>query len=601
MAARARSALVVLAALGVLAAPGGAEPAVPRLQPVGTFVGPIDVVAPLHEDHLLFVVERAGVVRVVRDGTVLPQPFLDVSALVSQDGEGGLLSIAFPPRYWQTGRFVVYYVDLGGSIQIAEYRRSATNPEVADPLSARPILKIPHPVFNNHYGGEMQFGPDGLLYVGTGDGGSGDDPDGNAQNLGSLLGKLLRIDPFAGDPFAIPAGNPFVGVAGARPEIFAYGLRNPWRFSFDRATGDLVIGDVGQNLWEEVDFVPAPVAGGINFGWRVFEGLHAHLPGTAPGAVFPVFEYPHSPTACSITGGVVVRDPALTSLAGRYLYGDFCGSEIRSLALGLPSASGDAGTGLTAAQLVSFGEDAGACVYAVSLEGAVYRLVDGAGAAPVPCADTPPETTVASAAPGSFAFASSEAGSTFECRLDAGDWTGCSSPAALTLAPGTHLFEVRATDPGGTADPTPATASITVAGAPAAEGGAAPPPPVPVPTPVPTPTPTPIPVAPPPVESRPSPPKGVTRSGTVRGDTLTGTARDDSLDGRRGDDVLRGLGGNDLLVGGAGRDRLYGGAGNDRLRARDSQRDVVDCGPGRDTATVDRKDVVTGCEHVTRR
>ena len=295
VAARARWASIVLAAAGLLAAPGAADVATPRLQPVGTFSAPVYVTAPLHEDHLLFVVERAGVIRVVRDGTVLPRPFLDISALVNQAGEGGLLSVAFPPRYWQTGRFVVYYTDLGGSIQIAEYRRSASDPELADPLSARPILQIAHPVFSNHYGGSMQFGPDGLLYVGTGDGGSGDDPDGNAQNLGSLLGKLLRVDPFSGDPYAIPAGNPFIGVTGARPEIFAYGLRNPWRFSFDRTTGDLTIGDVGQNLWEEVDAVRAPVPGGINFGWRVYEGLHVHLPGTAPGAVAPVFEYPHSP------------------------------------------------------------------------------------------------------------------------------------------------------------------------------------------------------------------------------------------------------------------------------------------------------------------
>src|SRR5262245_42004467 len=420
------------------------------------FDAPIYVTAPLHEDHLLFVVERAGVIRVVRDGTVLPQPFLDISALVNQAGEGGLLSVAFPPRYWQTGRFVVYYTDLGGSIQISEYRRSASNPALADPGSARPILRIAHPGFTNHYGGSMQFGPDGLLYVGTGDGGGGGDPDGNARNLGSLLGKLLRIDPFAGDPYAVPAGNPFVGVPGARPEIFAYGLRNPWRFSFDRATGDLVIGDVGQGLYEEVDAVRAPVPGGLNFGWNVYEGLHVYGPGSAPGAVFPVLEYQHSSSACSITGGVVVRDPALTTLAGRYLYGDWCGGWTHSVALGFPSAAGDADTGLNASQVVAFGEDAGACIYLVSLVGPVYRLAPDAADQAVPCADVPPETTVTAATPASIGFASSEAGSTFECRLDAGGWTACVSPAALTLAPGMHLFEVRATDPGGTVDPTPA-------------------------------------------------------------------------------------------------------------------------------------------------
>ena len=266
----------------------------PQLHPIGTFASPIHVAAPLHEDHLLFVVERAGRIRVVRDGFVRPQPFLDIGPLVSQLGEGGLLSIAFPPQYWQTGRFVVYYVDLGGSIQLAEYRRSPADPELADPLSARAILTIAHPVFSNHYGGSTAFGPDGLLYVGTGDGGGGGDPEGNAQNLGSLLGKLLRIEPFSGTPYAIPAKNPFVGVPGALPEIFAYGLRNPWRFSFDRTTGDLVIGDVGQGLWEEIDAVPAPVAGGLNFGWSIYEGLHPFGVGTAAAAVPPVFEYGHS-------------------------------------------------------------------------------------------------------------------------------------------------------------------------------------------------------------------------------------------------------------------------------------------------------------------
>ncbi len=326
MASQARTALVLLAALGALAAPVGAEvAAAPELQPVGMFDAPIYATAPLHEDHLLFVVERPGRIRVVRDGVVLPQPFLDITGLVSENGEGGLLSVAFPPRYWQTGRFVVYYTNLAGAIQIVEYRRSALDPTLADPTSARPILTIPHPDASNHYGGSMQFGPDGLLYVGTGDGGGGGDQFGNSRNLGSLLGKLLRIDPFSGDPYAIPAGNPFVGVAAARPEIFAYGLRNPFRFSFDRATGDLVIGDVGQGAWEEVDAIRAPVPGGLDFGWNVYEGSHAFASGSAPDAVFPVFEYPHDGTVCSITGGVVVRDPALTTLVGRYLYGDYCG------------------------------------------------------------------------------------------------------------------------------------------------------------------------------------------------------------------------------------------------------------------------------------
>jgi glucose/arabinose dehydrogenase len=581
------------------------------------FDSPIYATAPLHEDHLLFVVERPGRIRVVRDGVVLPQPFLDITGLVSENGEGGLLSVAFPPRYWQTGRFVVYYTNLAGAIQIVEYRRSALDPTLADPTSARPILTIPHPDASNHYGGSMQFGPDGLLYVGTGDGGGGGDQFGNSRNLGSLLGKLLRIDPFSGDPYAIPAGNPFVGVAAARPEIFAYGLRNPFRFSFDRATGDLVIGDVGQGAWEEVDAVRAPVPGGLDFGWNVYEGSHAFAPGSAPDAVFPVFEYPHDGTVCSITGGVVVRDPALTTLVGRFLYGDYCGGWTHSVMLGFPLASGELDTGLNVSQPVAYGEDAGACVYVVSLAGAVYRLAPDAAAAAVPCPDTPPETTITSApassggSSDSFAFVSSEAGSSFECRFDGGDWTSCASPVANPFSSGSHTFEVRATDPGGTADPAAATATLT---APAPTPTPTPTPtPAPAPTPTPTPTPAPVPTPAPPPLPAPTPvaqppskpprtrPHGVTRLGTARSDIEVGTAGADTLNGRGGDDELRGLGGNDLLDGGPGRDRLYGGSGNDRLLARDGQRDLVDCGGGHDTAVVDATDVVRACERITRR
>jgi len=462
------------AALVVSASAGAAT--LPELRPVGSFSAPIAVAVPLHEDHLLFVVERAGRVRVLRDGTMLARPFLDISALVSTVGEGGLLSLSFAPRYWQTGRFVVVYTDLAGSIHITEYRRSVSDPELADPVSARAILTIPHPSFTNHYGGSSAFGPDGLLYVGTGDGGGGGDTLGNAQNLGSLLGKLLRIDPFGGDPYVIPPGNPFVGTAGARPEIFAYGLRNPWRFAFDRATGDMVIGDVGQADREEVDFVPAPVPGGLNFGWNVYEGSRMYGPGSAPGAVFPVFEYQHDGSVCSITGGLVVRDPALPALLGRYVYGDWCAGEIHALMLALPLATDDADTGLNVPQLVSFGEDGGGCVYAVSLAGMVYRLATVGAAAPLPCADVPPETTISSApaspasGSASFEFSSSDAGSSFECRVDGGSWDPCSSPRAYTLPPGTHVFETRATDPGGSTDPTPAQASLTVA-APSGDAG----------------------------------------------------------------------------------------------------------------------------------
>jgi hypothetical protein len=461
--------LTIVALVGLLASIGVAAPACAELRSIGAFNAPIDVAAPLHEDHLLFVVERAGTVRVLRDGVLLPEPFLDISDVVNQNpfGEGGLLSIAFPPRYWQTGLFVVFYVDTGGSIQIAEYRRSATGPELADPLSARLILTIPHTASMHHYGGSLAFGPDGLLYIGTGDGGSPGDSLGNAQNLGSLLGKVLRINPFGDAPYAIPPGNPFVGQPGARPEVFAYGLRNPWRLEFDRATGDLVIGDVGESRREEVDFLPAPLEGGVNFGWNAYEGSLVFSGAPAPGAVFPVFEYAtHVNGTCSIAGGVVVRDSVLSELFGRYLYGDWCSGSIRALTLGVPSATDDADTGLNVPGVVGFGEDAGGCVYAVSIAGNVHRIARPFTAGPVPCADVPPETTItsSSAAAGSatFAFTASEAGSSFECRVDNGSFSVCASPKTFMLAAGSHTLAVRATDPGLTTDPTPAQTTVMV-------------------------------------------------------------------------------------------------------------------------------------------
>jgi hypothetical protein len=312
----------------------------------------------------------------------------------------------------------------------------------------------------------MQFGPDGLLYIGTGDGGSPGDSLGNAQNLGSLLGKILRIDPFGGTPYAIPPGNPFIGVPGDQPEIFAYGLRNPWRLSFDRQTGDLVIGDAGESQREEIDYVPAPLPGGLNFGWNAYEGSLPFSGSGVPGTTFPVFEYPHTGGACVIIGGVVVRDPALSTLTGRYIYADWCTGEIHSIALGLPSATDDQDTKLNVALLDSFGEDAGGCVYAASSLGGVYRIAAPLTAAPVPCPDTPPETTITSGSStgtsASFAFTSSEAGSTFECRVDGGSWSPCTPPAQYVLGAGTHTFEVRATDPGGTVEPTPAVTLITI-------------------------------------------------------------------------------------------------------------------------------------------
>jgi glucose/arabinose dehydrogenase len=344
---------------------------------VGTFSSPIYVTAPPGDTHRLFVVERAGRIRVLRDGRKLKAPFLDISSNVRTDSERGLLSMAFAPDYTRSGRFYVYFTDLNGDIHIQEFRRSAGNPNRANSASGRNLLTIGHREFGNHDGGQLQFGPDGRLYAGVGDGGGGGDPHGHGQSLGTDLAKLLRIDPrkpSGGRPYGVK-GNPFVSRRGARPEIWAYGLRNPWRFSFDRRTGDLVIADVGQDTEEEVDFARRGTGRGANYGWNVFEGARRYSGGRAPGAVRPRLVHRHSAGYCSITGGYVVRDRALGSLYGRYVYGDLCKAGLRSVKLGRRrGASGDRGVGVSVSQLVSFGEDARGRVYAVSLQGHVYRL-----------------------------------------------------------------------------------------------------------------------------------------------------------------------------------------------------------------------------------
>jgi hypothetical protein len=336
------------------------------------------------DSHRLFVVERAGRVQLLVDGQRQAAPFLDVSADTStSDEERGLLSIAFPPDYQSSRRFYVYLTARNtGQIQVREYLRSATDPNHADP-AGRTILAIDHPR-GNHNGGQLQFGPDGRLWIGTGDGGSRDDPDFNAQNPSRLLGKLLRMDP----------------LAGSGPEVFAIGLRNPWRFSFDRATGDLVIGDVGQDQYEEIDLAPAPGwrGAGANYGWPCFEGFHAYdgRCSSLTGDVKPVLERGHGPQVCSLTGGYVVRDPGLPSLQGRYNYGDFCGSRVRSVALGNPSTDGD--TALAVNAVSSFGEDVCGRLYVASLDGPVSRIEDGAA---TPCAvDPPPPGTAPGSGPG---------------------------------------------------------------------------------------------------------------------------------------------------------------------------------------------------------
>jgi glucose/arabinose dehydrogenase len=376
---RASRLLVVLLALtAALSACEATDAAVRlRLVRVGSFSSPLYVTAPPGDRDRLFVVEQGGRIQVVRKGRRLRQPFLDISGEVLSGGEQGLLSMAFAPDYATSGRFYVDYTDRNGDTHIAEFRRSASNPDRAVRSSERLVLfqRQPEP---NHNGGLVLFGPDGLLYVGFGDGGGADDRHGsrgNGQSLSTFLGKLLRIDPrpSGGRSYRIPPGNPFVGRGGARPEIYDYGLRNPWRFTFDR--GNLIIADVGQDHIEEIDFRPRGRTAGLNFGWRVWEGRSRNYSGErAPRAVFPVFTYSHASGGCSITGGVVVRDPRLRGWIGSYLYGDYCDGRMRSIRLRRGGACCDRATTRRVPALSSFGEDARRRIYATSLSGPVYRL-----------------------------------------------------------------------------------------------------------------------------------------------------------------------------------------------------------------------------------
>jgi glucose/arabinose dehydrogenase len=362
----------------------GAQAAKARvaLKRIGNFESPVYVAGAPGYPNLLFVVEQAGKVEVLRNGRRLKTPFLDISRLTQADGERGFLSIAFPPDYRHSRRLYVYYTDRLGNIRVDEFkRRSATR---ADSRSRRTVIEIPHPINANHNGGQLQF-LGNLLYFGTGDGGSGGDPPNNAQNKDSLLGKLLRIDPrpAAGRPYTIPADNPFVGKSG-RDEIYSYGLRNPFRFSFDTVTTRqprIAIADVGQNRFEELDYTTVAAARGANFGWDAFEGFSPYRDensGTrdSGGTLKPIFAYPHSRGgSCSIIGGYVVGDRRLRSLYGRYIYADLCEGELRSLVPHLSRAGGEHKLGLSVASPSSFGEDSRGRIYVCSLEGPVYRLV----------------------------------------------------------------------------------------------------------------------------------------------------------------------------------------------------------------------------------
>jgi hypothetical protein len=365
-----------------------------RLDLIATVRHPTYVTDAPQDPNLLFVTEQPGRVRVIEDGDLVKTPFLDIRHLVNDEGsEQGLFSIALAPDFSRSGRFYVHYTDKKDDVHVEEYRRAGDSLR-ADPNTRRTLLVVPKNQ-PEHNGGLLLFGPDGNLYVGLGDGGPADSPTLRAQDPNNLLGKILRIDPLSGDgrarPYAIPAGNPFVDGSG-REEIFALGFRNPWRFSFDRQTDALIIGDVGGESFEEIDYVPAGEGAGANFGWPEFEGEKVVKKGAirSGSPVKPVLTYPHQPE-CSVIGGYVARDPELPELEGRYLYGDACTGEIRSVILADGKAKDDRPLGLVlppecddpscSAQieavfgLSSFGEDRAGHLYAVTVGGGVYRFV----------------------------------------------------------------------------------------------------------------------------------------------------------------------------------------------------------------------------------
>jgi len=352
-------------------------PAAPSLAVVTSGLSsPLFLTAPPGDDRL-FIVEKTGRIRIVKNGALLATPFLDIGSQVSNGGEQGLLGLAFHPQYGQNGIFVVNYTDPNGDTRVSRFAVSA-NPDLADGGSEQLVLAVPQP-FTNHNGGMLAFGPDGYLYIGLGDGGSGGDPQGNGQDRTTLLGSILRIDIDGSTPYAIPATNPYASSQTFRREIWAYGVRNPWRFSFDRTTGDLYTADVGQGAREEVDFQPASSAGGENYGWNIMEGSICFSPSSGcnqSGLTLPVLDYDHS-QGCSITGGYVYRGSAIPALQGRYLYGDFCSGWVRSFRMqgGQAVERTEWPTLAPGGSILSFGEDSQGELYVLSGSGSVYRIV----------------------------------------------------------------------------------------------------------------------------------------------------------------------------------------------------------------------------------
>jgi glucose/arabinose dehydrogenase len=340
-----------------------------RLELVATLDQPL-ALAVRPGDDALYVAEKAGRVVSVRAGRVDPKPVLDISSEVSTGGEQGLLGLTFSP---DGSVLYVDYTDSNGDTRVASY---PFVDGVAVAGSRREVLFV-HQPYSNHNGGDIHFGPDGALYVALGDGGSEGDPDRVGQDLGTLLAKLLRIQPGPTGGHSIPADNPFVGHAGARPEIWAYGLRNPWRFSFDRQTGDMWIGDVGQGSWEEVDFQPAGSPGGANYGWSLMEGRHPYDGSAPPNHVPPIAEYSHDSGACVVTGGYVYRGEAIPDLWGAYVFADYCLGKLTAIVQRGGRVVARRILGPRVPQVASFGEDGTGELYALSLEGQVYRLVAG--------------------------------------------------------------------------------------------------------------------------------------------------------------------------------------------------------------------------------
>jgi len=326
------------------------------------FDSPVYVTAPKSEPGKLYVVEQPGLILVLQNGKLRTKPFLDIRSRVRAGGEEGLLSMAFHPNYRKNHRFFVYFNDKTGDVRVFEFR---SNGVVGLPSTGRSLLRVSHREFTNHNGGQLQFGPDGRLYAGTGDGGSGGDPHNHSQNLGSRLGKLLRLN---------------VNKRGANWQIAGYGLRNPWRFSWDPATRDLYIGDVGQNAWEEIDVrTPAQQRGLNNYGWRVWEGRSRYTPGQQPSSrgtlVFPIVTYSHNGGNCSITGGYVYRGSAVPVARGRFFYGDYCSGTVWSLrAVGGKLRGSPTREPFEVAGLSSWGLDASGELYATSLNGTIYKL-----------------------------------------------------------------------------------------------------------------------------------------------------------------------------------------------------------------------------------